>query len=360
MKSWKSDIRAILEAALRAPSGDNTQPWRVIVGAHTCDIWWHRPHEPHTIHVHDELFDFLSIGTFIEHIDILAKEFRYETMCQYMPDKSDTAYVARITFHTNTRLTEDPLIAAIPRRYTDRSPYNMHTLKARDEELITAELAHTPLHVQLFKRSCDVRTIISFVTQYDTLLFSNKTIHQRFFDLVHWSRKVHTERKIGFYYPSLKIPLFQLPSFWLLQYWWLSKVGSLLGLHHLAAYLQGRTYAKASAIGILYGKSNSRTDWLIAGRGLARVWLRVTQQHMLFQPLCGALALHTALKKPDTAHLFSKRQRMRLLGSYQQFYKSTGFEDETIYFIFRIGYGRQQHTPTKRRSFDEIVTFMND
>ncbi len=76
IKEIPSDIKYILEQALRAPSGDNTQPWHWVVSDYTLELWHTEPEGfiPKLFWGNKKTQDstYLAFGTMIENLSIAA------------------------------------------------------------------------------------------------------------------------------------------------------------------------------------------------------------------------------------------------------------------------------------------------
>jgi len=62
-----------------------------------------------------------------------------------------------------------------------------------------------------------------------------------------------------------------------------------VGLHHLAASTQQRLMLRSSAIGLLVAPSTEPADIFMGGRAMLRVWLRATRQGLRVHPMTAAL-----------------------------------------------------------------------
>lgn len=116
------DVGAMLQAAVRAPSSHNTQPWRFrIVDADSLEL---RADRTRALPVNDpdgrELV--VSCGTALCNLRLAASATGWAAEVTYFPDGADADLVARVRF-VSSAAPADPLAAGILRRHTVRSEF---------------------------------------------------------------------------------------------------------------------------------------------------------------------------------------------------------------------------------------------
>ena len=120
--SHPTDFHALIEAAVRAPSGHNSQPWQFALGDDRITI---APDFSRRLSAVDpdnrELF--ISLGCATENLSLAAAHFGYATQTTLADDCT-----VHIALHQQPEPTKQPeneaLYAQIPRRQTNRATYN--------------------------------------------------------------------------------------------------------------------------------------------------------------------------------------------------------------------------------------------
>ena len=120
--SHPTDFHALIEAAVRAPSGHNSQPWQFALGDDRITI---APDFSRRLSAVDpdnrELF--ISLGCATENLSLAAAHFGYATQTTLADDGT-----VHIALHQQPEPTKQPeneaLYAQIPRRQTNRATYN--------------------------------------------------------------------------------------------------------------------------------------------------------------------------------------------------------------------------------------------
>lgn len=104
----RNTIEKILEAGVRAPSGENSQPWRFVMSGDTLSIY-NLPDRDRSLYNIDQLGSFVAHGALIENIMIAASAFQYAAEPTFFPSPTDENHVANITFRKQERIAADTI-----------------------------------------------------------------------------------------------------------------------------------------------------------------------------------------------------------------------------------------------------------
>lgn len=354
------DIHFIVEQILLSPSGDNTQPWRLVVDGNSIELWYTAPKDflPALFwkSVDGRTFTYLTFGILIENATIAASSRGYRVTTLEFPEKNEPLCIAKLVLTKDSSVTQDPLFTALAKRETNRKPYTTTPLRSPDREAlkhIGADKNYNKL--LLLERGEEMDICSMLIGHYEKVLFSNKYLHQRFFSLINWTKKIDRERRSGFYILSLGSALFSIVGLWFLQFWWLTRIGNVFGLEKFIAKEQQSTYKKASAFGLIHMPKGADVNWIQVGRYLERVWLTATNCGLSFQPMSGSLLLKSIADTKEGELLLTQKERKALLEDYNAVLYELGIEDSELSFMFRIGYTGETTPKTLRRGFSDVV-----
>ena len=133
----------LIEHAIRAPSGHNTQPWRFTLGADCITI---APDFSKRLPVVDpdnrELY--ISLGCAGENLRIAASHYGYATTTAIAADGAIT-----ITLQQQSGIIPNPLFAQIPRRQTNRALYDGRAIPQALLDDILASATSDGVHLRL-------------------------------------------------------------------------------------------------------------------------------------------------------------------------------------------------------------------
>jgi nitroreductase len=130
LESFDAQMRFLLQYAVLAPSGHNTQPWAFRVTSEGVEVFADYSKRLPVIDPQDREL-LLSVGAAITNFRVAAAHFGFETTVLYEQRPEDSIAVATVV----ARETSCPdaalsrLFAAIPQRHTNRQPFEQQPIK---------------------------------------------------------------------------------------------------------------------------------------------------------------------------------------------------------------------------------------
>ena len=120
-KTLFDQLKFLIGFAILAPSGHNSQPWKFSIHGNTIIL---APEATRALPKSDpnERQLFLSLGCALENLLVAADYYGFDTEVEYRPSAN---IAAKITFskRPHSDLSENHLIFSIPKRHTNRNPY---------------------------------------------------------------------------------------------------------------------------------------------------------------------------------------------------------------------------------------------
>jgi nitroreductase len=142
-KTWGAgqpgDPLRLVHAAILAANPHNSQPWIFRVGDDSIDLF---ADTRRNIGAIDPFLRemYMGVGCALENLLIAAAHDGYRTTVTLMPDAANTAHAARISLSPAARASSD-LYDAIPKRHTNRAPYDTGRAVAPEQLAQLAALA---------------------------------------------------------------------------------------------------------------------------------------------------------------------------------------------------------------------------
>lgn len=351
------DIRFILEQALHAPSGDNTQTLRWAVHGTALELL--RESENDLISkISANRGFFVALGAMIENAVIAATARGYRLTPSYFPNPARPELVAVLILAKDASVAPDPLLNVLLERVTNRRVYERKPLLSDERALLLAAGgASGDFEFKLIEDRRSIDVLAKAASAYDQLIFSTKILHDNFFSLVNWTKCEDDRRHIGFYFPTLAAPPFTWSAMQLLRHWWIMKLGIAIKLHQLIALEQQHVYRRSGAYGIVLSRGDEPSDWVAAGRLVERLWLTATKAGLSVQPLTGTLFLERGIETEEGQRMFSPEQQSQIKKGYKNIMHVFDVEGKTPVFMFRLGHGKPPAARTSRRPFAQMVDF---
>ena len=351
-----SHIKAILEAAIRAPSGENVQPWHFTVQGNTIDV--HVPLEKGaSLYGWGERASYVAVGAAIENIRIAAAQSGWSAQVDLLPDLH-TRHAAHITLAEGSDGYGAGLFPYIAERVTNRKPYDGKPLTQDDMDALRAAASDMACgSVRFIESRESIKRAAKVGAGNERIMLGNPLLHAFFFSHVNWTKAEDDARTTGFYIDTLELPAPARIGFKVMSKWSRAQLlNKILGFNRVAAAGNARAYESASAMGIVVAPQESERSALETGMLVERLWLTATARGLALQPLTGILYFMLRLRAGETEG-FSEDDR-QLIAEYEStirdIFKLTA--DETPYFMFRVGHAPPVSARSSRYAIERVST----
>lgn len=341
-----SIIEKALEDGIKAPSGDNCQPWFFKITANQVYIY-NIPERDTSLYSWGQRSSYIAHGALIQNIKISAAANGYQTHVALFPKTTESNLVASITFQQGP--TEDGMLAdSIAKRTSNRKKYRDQPLTQEQRVKLLENIQNvSSVKITLIENPEQRLILGKAVAQNERILFENKEMHQFFFDHINWSTEEDTQKRTGFYIKTLELPLPIQAVFKLFKSWRVMKILSAIGFPRLIALGNAKIYSSGSAIGIVTIPDISKESFVAAGQTLEQIWLSATKLGLSFQILAGITLLKLGIDQGETKKLSTDHQRI-ITDAYQQITSVYNPDKQKIAILFRIGVADKPSAHTSR------------
>lgn len=328
------NINKILESAILAPSGDNCQPWRLMIKDNQVSIL-NLPEKDKSLFNFRQRASLIAHGALIENIMIASSPLGYNARLKTFPDAINPNLIASIELEKSDAV-EEPLYPYIPQRATNRKSYK--PIDLADEQKLT--LLNVPKFLGTGELKLldgeDKRILAKAIGINDRLVFGNRYLHEFLFEHIRWTEEEAVNTRDGLYIKTLELSAQQEIGFRLLKKWGLVKTLNKLGLLEVIARQAEKLFLSAAAAGAVVVDGNSSEDFLAGGRLVQRIWLEATRMGLSFQPMTGITFLIQRVLDREAEGLSEKEVKL-LMDAYEMIRSILRIKNETIVMIFRIG-----------------------
>lgn len=339
MENIKDTIKNILEYAVNAPSGNNSQPWKFKVRENKIFIY-NIPDGDITPYNFDQKGSYIAHGALIENISITALKYGFNANIEIFPDKSQPDIVAIITLD-KIEPKENPLFNYILNRATNRRIYQKIPLKPehKEEILKTQQVIDGGGKIKLIENLKEIEKVAWALGLHERLIFENKTIHDIVFSSILWSEKENAEKRKGLYiktkFPDM--PSFMLPVMKIFGNWLFVSIVNKIGLAKKIQKQSAESCISSSALCAILVNEGTNEAYLRGGMLLQRIWLTITKLELSLQPMTGIPYLARKILIGDF-NGFSQKQAELIKQANEEINNIFNEDGKTIIIIFRIGY----------------------
>jgi Nitroreductase family len=323
--SATAQLQFLLNYAVLAPSGHNTQPWRFTLQPETLELWADRSRAlPHVDPHQRELL--ISCGAALLNIRLALHHFGYSGDIEILPvaDQADLLARIRLGHRVAETAAEKPLFAAMPQRHTDRSPFADWDIPETVLKWLRDTAVEEGAWLQVVRGDMARSRLLALVDQADHLQMADPAMRK---ELAAWMHASHHPTHDGLPAYALGLPA-QLDCLT----WALSLLTRWFDLGDLIAHQDMQRWQRAAAIVVLGTDDDTPQAWLTAGQALEKVLLRA-------QSLGIAASFFNA-----PLQLSAVRSQL------QQSLNRAGYPQ----VLLRLGYGAST-PPTPRRSSQEVL-----
>jgi hypothetical protein len=341
-----SDIEAIIQDGILAPSGENCQPWKfTIVGQNTV-VLRNDPLADQSLYNFQQTGSFVAHGALIENMVISAGEKGYRLQIALFPDPKDPNLVAKIVFEKGEVL-HDPLYPYLKDRHTNRKQHSPVKLGVEQKQALID--AAQKIGFGEFRITDDASALAKIgraVAVNEQVIFENKELHDFFYGHVLWN-EADQEKSGGFYFETLEFLPPQLKAVKLLKSWPVLRFLNMIGIAKKIAAENATKYASSGACGIVTMKSGTREDFVNAGRTIERVWLTATKLGLSVHPCTGTLYFMERIKGGDTTSFSAEHQDL-IRAAYTDIVETFQTGTLVIPMLMMIGFTDQATARAKR------------
>lgn len=332
-------LREILADCIKAPSGENCQPWLFDINGELLNIY-NVPDRDNSLYSWGQRASLLSHGALLETLEISSEMHGYAVSIEILPETNEPNLVAQVSFSKKDHGNKDQLFEAIHLRVTNRRSYSLESLNSHEiAELLGAASKFGSCRLLFADDRGRKETLSRASSMNEVVLLENKMMHNFFFSHVNWTKKEDIEKSVGFYIKTLEFKPQQLSAFKLFKNWKVLRLFNLMGVPRFVARENAKIYKSCGAIGAIVINESSQENFITAGRLLQRVWLRATNLGLALQPLTGILFLFLAISSGGK-HGLSQRHVELVKDSYGEIKSAFNVEEGVIAFVFRIGHAQ--------------------
>lgn len=279
-------LRFILESAILAPSADNQHRVRFKLDQNTIRVSYTEASLP-PAGGYKRALALMSLGALVENITIAASRFGIQAITALYPAPNQPDWVLQIQLQPD-QAAADPLWQSIPQRHTNRRVVFRGPGMSDAERGEMDAAAHRQPSCRLIWLDDPVtrKLALRLMRRAETERFRTRLLHDELFSAIRFEAGWRESCPEGLPPGALGVepPLRQV--FALLRHWPVMRLANLLGGHYMLGWRACDLPCRlAPHLGLLAVKNADDQSVLDAGRAFQRVWLTVTSQGRVLQPM---------------------------------------------------------------------------
>jgi hypothetical protein len=188
-------LRAAVRYAVHAPSSHNSQPWRFVLAGDALELMADRTRALPVVDPDDREL-VISCGGALFHLCLALRHFGSAPQVERLPNPKDPDLLARIRVSGAWERTaeDEALFHAIPRRHTNRQPFDDRHLPGSLPAALEAAAQANGAWLHVFRTPEARSAIASLVAEADRIQMADKRFRR---ELAAWLRPNRSERRDG-------------------------------------------------------------------------------------------------------------------------------------------------------------------
>lgn len=319
-QAQNSDFLFMVEQAIKAPSGHNTQPWLFKINESSIEI---HPNLDKTLPVVD--FDnrelFISLGCATENLCIAASCRGYEPKVSTIESGTITVNLTKLD-----SVTPDPLFEQIAIRQTNRSIYNGKMILENTLNILKSINTESNVNLYFYRNgSLEFDSITNYVLRGNARQMQDKAFKEELRGWMRFNMKHQNRTNDGLSYAVFGAP--NLPMF-------IGKPIISKAVNEKSQNKGDKKKIESSSHFVLFTtQNNTIEEWINLGRTLERFLLKSTELGII----------HAYMNQPNEIRDLSIEMANML---------NVSNEHTTI--LLRVGYGEKMPY-SKRKDLNEVI-----
>ena len=329
--------RGLVASAIRAPSGDNCQPWRFRFVGDRVEIHLARERSQ-SFFDYRERASLISIGAVIENIRVQAASVGVDVSVSYPDDElaADRA-VASVSLREGS--AADPTacarLSAVHSRTVNRRPYLPTRIDASKQREWTVNRCEG-VDITIIEDRAAIASWARVIYIADRIRWTHPTIHRELFSSMRFGRRDALRERTGLQVERLGAGPLALPLMRLLQPWSRMTRLARLGADAALASHTRMMVLCTGALVLVTVRTDEAAQWIRAGEQVQRLWVTAQQQRLSVQPVPVALYLDQRFRSEGMIH-FEPPHAPLLTDMQRQLAVLVG--DRVGAMIYRVGVG---------------------
>ncbi len=314
------DFLFMVEQAVKAPSGHNTQPWLFNINETSIEI---HPNLDKSLPIVD--FDnrelFITLGCATENLCIAASHKGYKSAVSYGKDG-----IITINLVKDDSVKVEPLFEQIAIRQTNRSVYSGGKIPKETIAILKSIALEPNTNIHFYENETqDFDSIANYVVKGNTIQMKDKAFKQELMEWMRYNKKHQNKTNDGLSYAVFGAP--NLPMF-------IIKPIMSKAVNEKSQNKGDRKKIQSSSHLVLFTTHNNTiAEWVNLGRSLERFLLKSTELGII----------HAYLNQPNEIRELSLQMAQTL-----------NISEEYPTILLRLGYGEKMPY-SKRKDIKDMI-----
>ncbi|MDA8092972.1 MAG: hypothetical protein M0T84_03530 [Betaproteobacteria bacterium] len=335
----------LCEAGGRAPSADNSQPWRFVWDGEELRLTVDEVRAQGLGQDHPALF--LALGAVIENIIQAVQAAGLPLACVRMSDGSGhPREFLRVSVPPDRPLI--PRVPALLERHTHRGDFSKAPLPASVRARLGA-MEEPPARAMILEDRAVIRQLARLIERASEARFRNQELHRWFAQSLRYGHEADKG-------DGLAVDTLHLPPGGALLLRWTADWKHMAALNRFGAYklfggLEAAKVRRCGAIIAIIGSTRSQASMIASGRLMERMWLQLNADGVAVHPFFG-LTDQVIRWRRGWLPAALREQAARIA---KETAALLGLGDEEVLIVLRAGMARKSPKRSRRLPLSEVL-----
>ncbi len=350
-------VRALVEAAVLAPSDGNRQPWRFTYRDQTLAVYQDIPRAGVKDDGFAQQMACIAVGAAIENIAITAHARGRTAEITLFPDARDPTHVASLRLTPRPAgIRVDPLLEQIGMRTTNRRLGTRTHLAPTHAQVLTAAARQGGATLQICSDRSMLAGLTGILCESERLRMLSPVLHADLMQTLRWTAAEVERTRDGVSLETYALGPMDAATLQLIRE---RQVAPLLravgGGGALGNGLAGAV-ASSAAVALLTVHGSDLPAFVRGGRTMQQVWLTATALGLALHPMNALISLLARVERYHGVGL-DKQEMRAVIELREQFsrYFTVAISDAEI-LLFRLSQADPSPHRTLRRDISEVLT----
>lgn len=318
-------IHMLIEAAIKAPSAGNNQPWKWHKQSN-CLFLFHDKNRSKSFGDFEDIASYVALGAAIENFELEAAKLNIGTRIHYLPFGNSKKLTAVVEFtdavNKDALYRPETLVKYLDERETNRNLGPRVPIDTANFEKLKSAVASVSGAELLIKDDeKDLQELEEIIAAADRLRILHPEGHYEFYQKeVRWDAEQSKHTADGIDIATVDVTPSEVVG--------LKLVKDPEVVRYLAEWRGGKALEKmarksmaaTSAIGLITMPEFSSINYILGGRAVERMWLTATENNISMQPMLAA-TLHFARLNHGRGEGLPDFMKEEFSGLYKRFEK---------------------------------------
>jgi tRNA A37 threonylcarbamoyladenosine dehydratase len=361
----KEKVKQLVELAITAPSGGNSQPWKWLYRKKELILFYDKSRNKSFLDF-DDVSAYSSLGAAVENLVLAAHQSEMEVKVKLFPIENNSKVVCSIKFYEkNSKVTGlephvlDGLAAMIRQRHTNR---NIRPRKQIEQKILTDLISATNTiagaELRFVDSEKELLALKDIMAAADRIrLLHPQSHYDLYYNEIRWTPEENQKKMDGVDIATIETTASELAGFKLAR--------DADAINYLREWRGGKAFEKmtkkvvesASAIGFITMPKHDKLNYFNGGRAFQRMWLACTEKNIGLQPLLVPLMFFVRLVHGNGAEMPEEmKEELNVLRKrFTNIFPVK--ENSGEIFLFRICIADTPKVKSLRKPVEEMIHF---